>query len=95
MSNQAHTLLVFGAVAVLLGAGVDVVPWPNGVAPSGSDFEAHVTDTLDRDLLERSEEFLEAHDRGEDREHITVLQSYIDEGLLDADAPFCLRRCPF
>ena len=63
-------------------------PLPNGVAPSGSDFEAHVTDALDRDLLERSEEFLEAHDRGEDREHITVLQSYIDEGLLDADALF-------
>ncbi len=34
--------------------------------------------------LERSEEFLEAFERGEDSEHIFVLQEWIDEGRYDA-----------
>ena len=72
----------------LTAAAYELVPWPSGRAPHGDELRDQVADALSRERLERFEEFLEADERGEDREHITVFQEQIDEGLYTVEALF-------
>jgi len=59
------------------------VPWPGGEAPSGPELQALVSAAVELADLERAEEFLEASEKGEDREHVVVFQDDIDSGLYE------------
>lgn len=61
----------------------DPVPWPQGTAPSESFLSAQLEDADALYARERRDEFLEAAERGEDREHILVFQEDIDGGAYD------------
>ena len=63
-------------------------PWPGGNEPSLSELTELVNAAEDLYALERTEEFLEAFERGEDREHIIVFQDDIDAGAYDLDRLF-------
>jgi hypothetical protein len=65
----------------LAPGGDEPVPWPHGEPPSGAELDAILTGALDLADLERFEEFLEASEKGEDTEHITVRQEDIDAGF--------------
>ncbi len=77
-----------------LGAGAEeapppaLVPWPLGAAPSPSELADAVAAADQLYQLERAEEFLEAVERGEDREHILVFQEDIDAGSYDLELLF-------
>jgi hypothetical protein len=74
-------------VALLLLAlgGDDPVPWPGGEPPSDAELAVAIEDALALHELERFEEYLEAAEKGEDAEHVFVLQEDIDAG--DHDLP--------
>jgi hypothetical protein len=75
----------FGALALLgaLAAAGDPVPWPEGHAPTPSSLHDEIASADALYQRERTEEFLEAAERGEDSEHIFVRQEDIDSGLYD------------
>ena len=85
---RRYPILITAVAAVSLAAAEGVVPWPFGEAPAGPDLAAQVDDAIARGQLERAEEFLEAEEPGEDREHITVFQADIDADRWDVDALF-------
>jgi hypothetical protein len=64
------------------------VPWPHGDPPSSTE----ITEEVDHAVLlakrERLDEYFEAAEKGEDREHLFVLQSEIDLGLYDQERLF-------
>ena len=80
---------------MLCASAYEVIPWPHGQAPSGEAFDGQVLDSLAREQLERFEEFLEAAEKGEDREHITVFQDLIDSGAYDVDTLFAFGDALF
>ena len=80
--------LLLPLILLLSAATYEVVPWPQGRAPNGAAFNDAVIDALSVEQLERFEEFLEADEYGEDREHITVFQERIDEGRYDIETLF-------
>jgi hypothetical protein len=85
VGSAVVALAVVTSVAAVEG---DFVPWPLGVPPSE---EALVGQLEDADALfarERSEEFLEARERGEDAGHIKAWQADIDAGLYEPDTLF-------
>lgn len=55
------------------------VPWPYGTPPDTDALSAMVTEALTIAERERFEEFLEAAEKGEDGEHIQLMQVDIDE----------------
>ncbi len=63
-------------------------PWPSGSPPSLAQLTELSTAADDLYQLERQEEYLEAFERGEDREHISVFQDDIDSGQYDLDRLF-------
>ena len=67
--------------ALVLGAGGDV-------APTTADLRELVSDAVALETRERGEEFLDAYERGEDHEHVFVLQEDIDRERYDHDALF-------
>ena len=88
-SPERRALLALGALGALaMAPGGDDVPWPHGGPPSGAELSALVDDAVALADRERSEELLEAQEKGEDREHIFVLQSDIDQGLYDSGRLF-------
>ncbi len=74
---------LFFAVTALAGE-----PWPSGSPPSVAQLTELSSAADELYQLERREEFLEAFERGEDREHISVFQDDIDSGLFDLDRLF-------
>ncbi len=68
--------------------GDDPVPWPGGDPPSDAELGQQVDDALEVHERERFEEYLEALEKGEDAEHIFVLQEDIDAGLHDLERLF-------
>lgn len=90
MSARARLLPACAlALAVIAGllrvsrAGDGTVPWPGGVAPAQTEIDAQREAADALYLRERQDEFLEAAERGEDREHITIAQADIDAGKYD------------
>lgn len=76
--------LAGAALGVLLAAGEgDPVPWPGGEAPSETALATAIDEALALHERERFEEFLEAAEKGEDAEHVFVLQEDIDAGRHD------------
>lgn len=63
-------------------------PWPGGNEPTLTEIDDLVFAAEELYTLERTEEFLEAFERGEDREHIIVYQDAIDAGAYDLDRLF-------
>lgn len=82
--------LPFVAVLTALPAagGDDPIPWPGGEAPPAGELQAQVDDARDLLELELAEAFLEASEKGEDREEITIFQEDIDAGLWDHEDLF-------
>jgi hypothetical protein len=69
---------------LLLALGGDApVPWPGGEPPSDAALAVAIADALSLHERERFEEFLEAAEKGEDSEHVFVLQDDIDAGSYD------------
>jgi hypothetical protein len=64
------------------------VPWPRGHAPSPKELDEKVSDAVELAERERMEEFLEAADRGEDSEHIFVLQEDVDANKYNIEQLF-------
>jgi hypothetical protein len=85
--------LLFVATAAL--GGDDPIPWPGGEAPSATTLQIQVDDARALFELERAEAFLEASEKGEDREHIAVFQEDIDAGLWDKDDLFAFGHAVF
>jgi hypothetical protein len=76
--------LAGGALGLLLAAGGDdLVPWPGGDPPSDAALATAIEEALELHERERFEEFLEAAEKGEDAEHVFVLQEDIDAGRHD------------
>jgi hypothetical protein len=72
------------ALLVLLAlGGDDPVPWPGGQPPTDAALAVQIEEALALSERERFEEFLEASEKGEDAEHVFVLQEDIDAGLYD------------
>lgn len=59
------------------------VPWPAGRSPSDSDLDAMVAEATLLSDRERADTWLEAYERGEDREHFGLTQDAIDAGRYD------------
>jgi len=73
----------------VLGAGAnEPVPWPLGFAPTGVELDEWVANEEALADRERFEEYLEAAEKGEDTEHITVRQEDIDAGMFDLERLF-------
>lgn len=73
----------------LVAAGGELpIPWPHGNPPTSTEIRTTAEHATLLDDRERVDEFLEAAEKGEDREHIFVLQSDIDFGLYDKDRMF-------
>lgn len=70
-------------VLLLALGGDDPVPWPGGEPPDDVALAAAIEEALVLDELERFEEYLEAAEKGEDAEHVFVLQADVDAGLYD------------
>ena len=89
--------LRIAALTVLaVGAGGDSpTPWPAGVAPHDTELGELVVDALELGTLERYEEFLEAWEKGEDSEHIFILQEDIDAGQFTVDDLFVFGDAMF
>lgn len=93
-ARVAFVALLVGAFAA--GAGGDEpVPWPKGAPPSGAELDELVIGAVELAERERMEEFLEAAEKGEDREHIVVFQEDIDQGLYDLDRIFAFGDALF
>ncbi len=71
-----------------IGFASHPVPWPRGRAPSPKELDAKVSSAIELAEREQMEEFLEASDRGEDSEHIFVLQKDIDANKYDVEQLF-------
>jgi Di-haem oxidoreductase, putative peroxidase len=72
------------ALFVLLAlGGDDPVPWPGGEPLDDATLAVQIEEALALNELERFEEYLEAAEKGEDAEHVFVLQEDIDAGLYD------------
>ncbi len=83
-------VLVFApAVGLMVAAGGEApIPWPQGDAPSAVELGELVGAAVELADRERIEEYLEAAEKGEDREHIFALQPTIDTGAYDLDRLF-------
>ncbi|MBM4358518.1 MAG: hypothetical protein FJ096_10465 [Deltaproteobacteria bacterium] len=96
-----HRWVVGGLLLVplLLGtlgfASDDPVPWPLGMAPSGPDLDEWIAAEEEIARRERFDEFLEAAEKGEDTEHMTVRQPDIDAGLFDLERLFVFGDAAF
>ena len=72
------------ALLLLLAlAGDDPVPWPGGEPPDDAALATAIAEALALHERERFEEYLEAAEKGEDAEHVFVLQDDVDAGLYD------------
>jgi len=76
------------ALSLLALGGTSVVPWPGGTPPVDGVVLQQLEEAFELHELERFEEYLEAWERGEDSEHIFVLQEEIDAGSYDLDRMF-------
>ncbi len=85
--RRLGTATIAVLMLVALG-GDDPVPWPYGDPPSDALRHEQIEEALELYELERFEEYLEAWEKGEDAEHIFVLQEDIDAGLHDLDRLF-------
>jgi hypothetical protein len=95
-SRLAGALLIGPLVLGTLGFGADdPVPWPLGHAPTSFDLESWVTAEESLASRERFEEYLEAAEKGEDTEHITVRQTDIDAGVFDLERLFLFGDAAF
>lgn len=89
LSGWPRRAALAGAAVLLLAVGGDdPVPWPGGEPPGDAELAVMIEEALALHELERFEEFLEAAEKGEDAEHIFVLQEDIDAGLWDLDRLF-------
>lgn len=87
--RRSAVLLVAPVLGLVVAAGGDTpIPWPHGQPPSGPALDALVTSAAELGDRERLEEILDAAEKGEDREHITVLQADIDLGEFDKERLF-------
>ena len=82
-SNLRLGAFTLAAAMLIAAAEGDVVPWPRGVAPSTSELQESLSHAEALYALDRMEEFLEAAERGEDSEHMTIRQEDIDSGFAD------------
>ncbi|MDI1443900.1 di-heme oxidoredictase family protein [Polyangium sp. 6x1] len=81
--------LLAPAVILTVAAGGEApIPWPHGDPPSSIALQEMVGGAVELADRERLEEYLEAFEKGEDSEHIFVLQPQIDLGTYDLDALF-------
>jgi hypothetical protein len=83
--------LTLASLSLLLLGGSEgdaPIPWPHGKAPSATDIQQMVDGVVALDDRERVDEFFEAAEKGEDREHIVLFQADIDSGLYDKDRLF-------
>lgn len=92
MLSRASAVLRFATLSLaVMGLGLggeDPVPWPMGEPPTNAELEELIFAEEDLADRERFEEYLEAAERGEDTEHITVRQEDIDAGLYDLERIF-------
>lgn len=83
-----------GLVAAVLLAGSAAssspfdVPWPHGAPPSGGELDEMVAGAIELAERERFEEFFEAFEKGEAREHVIVYQKDIDERVWTTEQLF-------
>ncbi len=77
-----------GLVALVAQGGQSPVPWPGGAAPDDAAISLAIVEATALADRERAEEYLEAFERGEDAEHIFLLQEDIDAGQVDLDRLF-------
>ncbi|MCX4247225.1 di-heme oxidoredictase family protein [Paraliomyxa miuraensis] len=85
---HARGLAVAAVLLSLAVGGDDPSPWPGGEPPSDDELSAAIAEALELFERERFEEFLEAAEKGEDAEHIFVLQEDVDDGFWDLDQLF-------
>ena len=88
MTRRSGLCLVALAALALAPGGSTEVPWPHGSPPTGAELRELIDGAVALADLERSEEYLEAQSRGDDHEHIFLLQPEIDLGLHDNDSLF-------
>jgi len=79
---------IFAILLLLAPGGESPVPWPSGDPPTDAYLSEEIDGALALADLERFEEYLEAWEKGEDAEHIFLLQEEIDQGFWDPDQLF-------
>jgi hypothetical protein len=100
LAIAATLVLVLGAPSSALDR--TPVPWPAGHSPTDAELDAMVSEALVLADRERADAWLEALERGEDREHFGLTQEDIDAGRYDlaqlfraGDSFFEHRFAPF
>jgi di-heme oxidoreductase (putative peroxidase) len=81
--------------AVAAAAGADRVPWPRGEPPTPAALDEQVNEAVELFERERADELLEAREKGEESEHIFVLQESIDSGAYDLERLFAFGDSAF
>ncbi len=76
------------ALLASAAAGATSVPWPRGRPPTPIELDETVSDAVELYDQERYEEYLEAYERGEDSEHVFLLQTWIDQGRYSVEKLF-------
>jgi mono/diheme cytochrome c family protein len=88
VTRRSGLCLVALAALALAPGGSTEVPWPHGSPPTGAELRELIDSAVELADRERLEEFQEAAFRGDDHEHIFLLQSDIDLGLYNNDSLF-------
>ncbi len=85
--------LTLGTVA---GAADDQpIPWPRSQPPAATELDEKLSAAVELFELERTEEFLEAWEFGEESEHIFILQEQIDRGRYSVEQLFVFGDSTF
>ncbi|WP_170229104.1 di-heme oxidoredictase family protein [Polyangium fumosum] len=88
-------ILPLAAGLLVAAGGEEPIPWPHGDAPSSLELDEAIGAAIELAARERVEEFLEAAEKGEDREHIFALQTNIDLGAYDLERLFAFGDALF
>jgi Di-haem oxidoreductase, putative peroxidase len=71
--------LVLGSSFLAAAGGDAPIPWPGGYPPTSEDITLAIEDALSLAERDRFEEFLAAVNEFDDREHIFIVQNWIDD----------------
>lgn len=78
--NGLHIATILLGSSFLAAAGGDApIPWPLGSPPTSEDIAASIDDALILANRDRFEEFLVSENEFDDREHIFIVQEWIDD----------------
>ncbi len=96
LDKRAFVLPVVLALSAVSAATLSQSPpWPRGEPPSSEELGEDLAEAGKLFERERAEEFLEASEKGEDSEHIFILQDEIDGGTVSLERLFTIGDATF